>query len=39
VGVPGVPGFETIFAVAAVLLAVSLLRGRKLKSAEMEKRE
>jgi len=39
VGVPGVPGFESIFAVAAVLLAVSLLRGRKLKSAEMEKRE
>jgi len=39
VGVPGVPGFEPIFAVAAVLLAVSLLRGRKLKSAEMEKRE
>jgi len=39
VGVPGVPGFETIFAVSAVLLAVSLLRGRKLKSAEMEKRE
>ena len=39
VGVPGVPGFETIFAVAAVLLAVSLLRGRKLKSAEIEKRE
>jgi len=39
VSVPGVPGFETIFAVAAVLLAVSLLRGRKLKSAEMEKRE
>jgi len=39
VGVPGVPGFEPIFAVTAVLLAVSLLRGRKLKSAEMEKRE
>ena len=39
VGVPGVPGFESIFAVAAVLLAVSLLRGRKLKSAEIEKRE
>jgi len=39
VGVPGVPGFETIFAVAAVLLAVSLLRRRKLKSVEMEKRE
>ena len=34
-----VPGFEFIFAVAVVLLAVSLLRGRKLKSAEMEKRE
>jgi len=29
VSVPGVPGFETIFAVSAVLLAVSLLRGRK----------
>ena len=29
VGEPGVPGFETILAVAAVLLAVSLLRGRK----------
>ena len=39
VGVPGVPGFESIFAVAAVLLTVSLLRGRKLKSAEMERRE
>jgi len=39
VGVPGVPGFESIFAVAAVLLAVSLLRGRRSKSAEMEKRE
>ena len=39
VGVPGVPGFEPIFAVAAVLLAVSLLRGRMLKSPKMEKRE
>ena len=29
VGVPGVPGFEPIFAVAAVLLAVSLLRVRE----------
>ena len=28
-GVPGVLGFEPIFAVAAVLLAVSLLRGKK----------
>ena len=35
VSVPGVPGFETIFAVAAVLLAVSLLRGRKWRNQKV----
>jgi len=38
VGVPGVPGFETIFAVAAVLLAVSLLRGRKWRNQKCERK-
>ena len=35
VGVPGVPGFEPIFAVAAVLLAVSPLRGRKWRNQKV----
>ena len=38
VSVPGVPGFETIFAVAAVLLAVSLLRGRKWRNQKCERK-
>ncbi len=38
VGVPGVPGFEPIFAVAAVLLAVSLLRGRKWRNQKCERK-
>jgi len=38
VGVPGVPGFETIFAVSAVLLAVSLLRGRKWRNQKCERK-
>jgi len=38
VGVPGVPGFESIFAVAAVLLAVSLLRGRKWRNQKCERK-
>ena len=38
VSVPGVPGFETIFAVSAVLLAVSLLRGRKWRNQKCERK-